>query len=40
MKKLITKLKYETLVVTTLAFLTVMTFSALFHAVLSSQPIA
>jgi hypothetical protein len=40
MKQLVTKLKYETLVVTALAFLTVMTFSALFHAVLGSQPTA
>jgi hypothetical protein len=40
MKKLVTKLKYETLVITALAFLTVITFSALVHAVLGSQPIA
>lgn len=40
MKKLVAKLNYETLVVTALAFLTVMTFSAMFHAVLVSQPIA
>ena len=40
MKKLVTKLKYETLVITALAFRTVITFSALFHAVLGSQPIA
>lgn len=40
MQKLIAKLKYEALVVTALAFLTVMTFGALFHAVLNSQPTA
>jgi hypothetical protein len=40
MKKLVTKFRYETLVVTALAFLTVMTFSALFHAVISSQATA
>lgn len=40
MKELVTRLKYETLVITALAFLAVMTFGALFHAVLESQPIA
>jgi Na+-transporting NADH:ubiquinone oxidoreductase subunit NqrD len=39
MRKLVTKAKFETLVIMSLAFVTVVTFSALFHAVLRSQPV-
>jgi hypothetical protein len=39
MNKLVTRIRFEGLVVTALAFLTVMTFSVLVHAVFSSQPV-
>jgi|MudIll2142460700_1097286.scaffolds.fasta_scaffold1436607_2 hypothetical protein len=40
MRKLVAKIRFETLVVTALAFVTVTTFTVLVNAVLSSQPIA
>lgn len=40
MKKPVVKLGYEALLVTALAFVTVMTFSALFHATINSQIVA
>lgn len=40
MRKPVVRLKYEALVVTALAFVTVMTFGALFHAAINARFVA